>query len=161
MLVGAIGKPHGTAGEVYVERISDDPHRFDPGSRIAQEDGATLEVESSRPHRGGRFLVKFAGIESRAEAESLRGLLYVDAGSARTLDADEYWTHLLPGCRVETLDGTLVGEALRVIPAPAQDLLAVGTERGERLVPIVKEIVHSVDLDERRIVLDPPEGLLD
>jgi 16S rRNA processing protein RimM len=48
-----------------------------------------------------------------------------------------------------------------VVHGPAQDLLAVSTERGERLVPLVKEIVVEVDVRARRVVIHPPAGLLD
>lgn len=76
LIAGEIGKPHGISGEVYVVRISDDPHRFDPGSRLIHEDGRELEIQSSRLHRD-RLLVKFAEADSREEAEALRGTLFV------------------------------------------------------------------------------------
>ena len=160
LLAGEIGKPHGTAGDVYVVRISDDPQRFDPGSRLIHGDGRTLVVESARVHRD-RFLVKFEGIDSRAEAEGLRGALYVDADERRELGESEYWADDLIGCTVMTVSGAKVGTARDVMSGAAHDLLVVDTENGDRLVPMVKEIVTQVDLDARSIVVDPPEGLLE
>lgn len=159
LLAGEVGKPHGLAGEVYVIVISDDPGRFEPGSRLQREDGSVLTVATSRVH-GTRFLVRFEGVDSREQAMLLRGPLYVEAGEARALDEDEFWHDDLVGCAV-MVNGSAVGTVSGVLAGPVQDLLRVDTDNGERLVPIVKEIVIAVDVTEKRIELDPPEGLLD
>lgn len=143
-----------------MERISDDPSRFEPGAVLVHEDGRRLEVVSARPHRN-RLLVLFAGVDSRPAAENLRGALYVDATARRELDEGEFWEHELVGCRVFLVDGREVGRVARVIPRPAQDLLEIDTPAGARLVPAVKEIVVTVAPEEDRVVIDPPEGLLD
>lgn len=147
-------------GEVYVVRISDDPHRFDPGATLIHEDGRELTVASSRSHRD-RFLVHFEGATDRESAQALRGALYVDPTSLRELDESEFWEADLVGCRVFLNDGTDVGEISDVIVRPAQDLLQIETSRGRRLVPFVGEIVTEVDAEACRVVVDPPEGLLD
>lgn len=140
--------------------ISDDPHRFDAGARLIHVDGRELVVESARAHRN-RFLVKFAGVDSRESAQEIKGALYVPSSEARSLEDDEFWEHDLTGCTVTLVDGTEVGPVGSVVHGPAQDLLVVITARGERSVPVVGAIVTSVDLAARRIVIDPPEGLLD
>ena len=160
MIAGEIGKPHGISGDVYVVRISDDPRRFQAGSRLLHEDGRTLVVEKARVHRD-RFLVKFEGVGSREEAEDIRGTLFVPATEARQLDDDEFWERDLIGCKVFTTGEVEVGAVSAVIPGPAQDLLEVATPNGPRLVPFVEDIVRTVDPDDRRIVIDPPEGLLE
>jgi 16S rRNA processing protein RimM len=160
LVVGEVGKPHGLAGEVYVVPISDDPQRFSPGARLVHDSGRSLVIESTRTHRT-RFLVKFEGIDSRDTAENLKGALYVDPDQLRDLEADEYWDHELIGLQVELGDGTAVGSATDVLHGPAQDLLVIDTKVGERLVPMVPGIVVAVDREGRKIVIDPPEGLLD
>lgn len=160
LLAGEIGKPHGMAGDVYVMRISDDPRRFEPGASLTHEDGRVLTVAGSRVHRD-RFLVRFEGISSREDAEQLRGALYVDTSETRDLADGEYWEADLIGCAVVLADGTEVGEVSDIVTRPVQDLLAVTTPQGERLVPFVDEIVTEVDPRARRVVIDPPAGLLD
>ena len=160
LLAGEVGKPHGLAGEVYVVVISDDPHRFDPGSTLFRADGGPLVVTSSRAH-GQRFLVRFEGIDDRPEAEGLRGPLYVPGTERRALEEDEFWTDDLVGCSVVTRAGAELGQVSGIVPGSAQDLLQVETGTGVRLVPAVKAIVVEVDPDARRIVVDPPEGLFD
>ncbi len=158
--MGQIGKPHGISGEVYVRPISDDPQRFRPGSRLTHAEGRILVVEGARTHRE-RLLVKFQAIDSRAEAEGLRGPLYVSSESVRTLGEDEYWEHALIGCSVALTSGEAVGNVSGLVAGASQDLLAVATPKGDRLVPVVKDIVVEVDVERRLVVIDPPEGLLD
>jgi 16S rRNA processing protein RimM len=146
-------------GEVYVEPISDDPHRFDPGAILVRDDDSEIVVEASRRHND-RLLVKFAGVDSRSAAETARGPLYVKHGQERALDDGEFWERDLIGCEVFVGD-TLVGVVERIDHDQFQDRMVVATDRGERLVPMVKEIVVKVDVAARRLVIDPPTELLD
>ncbi|MFN2525885.1 MAG: ribosome maturation factor RimM [Actinomycetota bacterium] len=155
-----MGKPHGLRGDVYVVAISDDPHRFTTGSKLLDGSGRKLTVESSRPH-GTRLLVKFAEVSSRAEAETLRGPIFVRPDHLRRTENGEYWHHEIVGCRVTRNDGEEIGLVQDIVPGPAQDLLVVLTSRGERLVPMVDDIVKSIDARARKIVIDPPRGLLE
>lgn len=160
MLAGEIGKPHGIAGEVYVVRVSDDPQRFEPGARLVHADGRALLIETARSHRD-RLLVKFAGVDERAAAERLRGAIYVPANEVRDLDQDEYWAHDLVGATVFLPSGDEIGTIEQLVPGVAHDLLSVKTaDGGTHLVPFVKDFLIEVDLRARRIVLDPPKGLL-
>lgn len=160
MIAGEIGKPHGIHGDVYVVCISDDPRRFEAGAELIHSAGQTLIVESARPHRD-RFLVKFEGVDSREDAEMMRGTLYVPADDVRELEEGEYWERDLIGCEVFGSDDSRYGEVTAVIPGTAQDLLEVETPAGTRLVPLVEEFIVEIDPAQRRIVLDPPEGLLE
>jgi 16S rRNA processing protein RimM len=141
--------------------ISDDPHRFETGSRLELADGRLLVVEGTRIHRGDRLLVKFEGIDSRNAAELLRGPVYVHENQRRELEAGQYWQHELVGCRVLTVAGNEVGQISGVVGGPAQDLLSVDRGGATVLVPLVKAIVVDVDIDARRVTIAPPAGLLD
>ena len=65
VVVGRITRAHGVTGEVAVLVISEVPGRFADGATVWLEDGRTLTVESSRPHKD-RLLVRFRGVEDRA-----------------------------------------------------------------------------------------------
>lgn len=145
---------------MYVTRISDDPQRFEPGSRLLHEDDRVLVVEHSRVHRN-RFLVKFEGFGSREDAETLRGALYTPRDEVRDLDEDEFWEHDIVGAEVRTADGEVVGRVTGVDAGPGQDRLVIATESGERMIPLVQEFVVEVNADAGRVVVDPPEGLLE
>lgn len=165
VVVGRIGRPHGIVGEVTVEVRTDEPDaRFAPGSRLLVDPpGRDLVVSSARWH-SGRLLLRLEGVADRSAAEALRGtLLHVERAADEVPDEpDDYYDSTLVGCGAVLADGTAVGEVEDVLHLPAQDLLVVRTAAGaEVLVPFVAAIVPEVDLDARRIVLDPPDGLLD
>lgn len=168
LVVGRVAKAHGIRGELAVEVRTDSPEeRFAEGTVLTGQarDGSTrrLTVAAVRPH-GGRLLVRFTEAPDRTAAEELRGvLLLVDTEDLPDIeDPDEFYDHELEGLRAELVDGTPVGTVREVIHAPAGELLAVDRDAGsEVLVPFVAEIVPQVDIAGGRIVIDPPEGLLD
>jgi 16S rRNA processing protein RimM len=165
LVVGRVARPHGVRGEVAVELRTDQPDaRFAPGAVLGTDaDGKALTVQAARWHRG-RLLVRFAGADDREAAEALRGrLLTVDVpDDERPADPEEFYDHQLAGLAVRTVTGETVGTVTEVLHLPGQDMLAIRREDGgEVLVPFVSAIVPEVDLDGRRLLVDPPPGLLE
>ena len=169
LVVGRILRPHGLRGELSVEVRTDDPEqRFAAGTVLGTDpaEAGPLTVEASRWH-SGRLLVSFAGVPDRTVAESLRGAwLTIDVADIPLPDdPDEFHDHQLTGLTVVTISGELVGTVAGVLHY-GQALLAVApaagtSRRAEVLVPFVAAIVVEVDLAGRRLVIDPPPGLLD
>jgi 16S rRNA processing protein RimM len=168
VLVGVVAKVHGLGGEVVVEVRTDSPEeRFAPGAVLrARHRGAPdgeVVVEAARPH-SGRLLVRFVGVRDRTGADALRGTqLLVDAATLpEPEDPDEFHVHRLEGLRVELADRTAVGTVREVVHGPGGELLVIARpELPDALVPFVRAIVPTVDLAGGRVVLTPPEGLLD
>ena len=173
LIVGRVGRAHGVRGDVAVVVRSDEPElRFQPGCVVylgsADEDddpaaAAALDVLQQRWHNG-RLLVRFAGHEDRSEAELLQGrLLYAERdGPPAGRSADEWYDYELVGLTVVTAQDPqrAVGRVTAVQHLPAQDLLAVATEQGERLVPLVAELVVELDLGAGVVVVADRPGLL-
>ncbi|MEV5753601.1 ribosome maturation factor RimM [Actinoallomurus sp. NPDC052308] len=164
LAVGRIGRAHGVRGEVSVETSTDDPGaRFAPGSSLVTDPArlGPLTIESVRPH-AGRLLVRFAGVDDRTAAETLRGtLLLVDSSDiSPSADPDEFHDQELIGLVAVTPDGTEVGEVVDVEHL-GQDLLVVRRPGGDALVPFVRALVPEVDVPGGRIVIDPPPGLFE
>jgi 16S rRNA processing protein RimM len=168
LVVGRVGRPHGLHGEVTVEVRTDDPdQRFIAGSSLATvpAERGPLTVAGSRWH-SGRLLVRFAGCEDRNAAEELRDtILAIDADELEPLaDPEDFYDHDLIGMQVVTAAGEPVGAVSDVLHH-GQDLLVIegtGSRSGsEILVPFVAAIVPEVDVAARRLVIDPPPGLLD
>ncbi|HEY7052970.1 MAG TPA: ribosome maturation factor RimM [Mycobacterium sp.] len=169
LVVGRVVKAHGVSGELVVDVRTDDPEsRFAPGSTLrAQPKGGTAReftIESAREH-GSRLLVRVAGVADRDAADAMRGTLFlVDSAELPAIDdPDEFYDHQLEGLRVHTKAGQAVGEVVDVLHTAAGELLAVRRtdDSGEVLVPFVSAIVTSVSLADKRIEIDPPEGLLE
>jgi len=148
-----------------VEVRTDSPElRFAPGSVLETDpaDHGPLTIERARWH-SGRLLISFAEVADRTAAEALRNtLLVADSATSPAVDDDEYWDHQLIDLAVVTLDGTSLGSITDIAHPPGGDLLVVRRPDGaELLVPFVRAIVPTVDLEARRVVVDPPDGLLD
>jgi 16S rRNA processing protein RimM len=166
IVVGRIGRPQGIKGEVTVEVRTDDPDdRFAVGRvlRTDPPERGPLTVAGSR--RQGRYLVVlFDGLVDRNGAELLRDtLLQMAVADLPPLaEQDEYYDTQLIGLVAELTDGSALGEVTDVLHLPGGDVLVVRRSHGaEALVPFVRAIVPTVDLPARKVVLDPPEGLLD
>lgn len=165
VVVARIGRPHGVRGDVTVEPRTDEPNRRLATGAVLVTDSTshpTLTVDTSRWH-SGRLLLHFQEVSSRSEVEALRGtLLSVDVDPhERPADPDEFYDHQLVGLSVVLPDGSAVG-VVSEVGHGAQDLLIVARpEGGTVMVPFVTAIVPEVDLDARRVVIDPPVGLLD
>ena len=162
VVVGRIGKPQGVKGEVTVEVRTDDPDdRFADGAVLTTETG-TLTVESSR-YQGKYLVVAFEGVHDRNAAEVLRDtLVHVDRNQLPELEGeDDFYDTQLVGLSAVLVDGTPLGTVEDVLHLPGGDVLSVKSDDREVLVPFVKAIVPTVDLAVGRLVVDPPEGLLD
>ena len=126
--VGTIGRAHGTGGEVVVRLVTNRLERLDPGSRLISS-VRELVVSKSRPHHD-KWLVQFDGIETRNQAEELRGAVL----SALPLDIpDVLWVHELIGSVVREVDGAERGTVTAVLANPASDLLELDSGH---LVPL-------------------------
>ena len=156
--IGRVVKPHGVRGEVVVEPTTDAPEeRFAPGTRLESKRGP-LTIAHARPHQG-RLLVSFEEVPDRNAAEALRGTRFFAA--SREEDDGGFYDHELEGLEV-VKDGERVGEVTAVNRNTRQALLVVGLEGGgEALVPFVEAIVPEVDLEAGRVVITPPDGLLE
>jgi 16S rRNA processing protein RimM len=165
LLVGIVRRPHGIAGEVSVEPATDFPERFAPGARFTwtrNGEERSLVVAAVRPH-ADRFLILFDGIADVEGARALAGgdLSVADEEAAPAPD-DYYFAHEVEGWRCEDLAGSEIGRAVAIERTAGGAMLVVAAGGAEPLaIPFVRPIVVSVDRRGRRIVLDPPDGLLE
>jgi len=164
--VGRIIRPHGIKGAVVVAPESDfADERFRPGSTVQWQrngEAAAIRIADSREFRG-RWVVTLEGVSSVNEAETLRGLeLRIPADALHPLEAGAYYVHDLEGCAVVTVTGDEIGRVVGVQFGSGAPLLRVSDAGGgEVLVPLAEAIVRQVDPAGRRIVIDPPAGLLE
>lgn len=160
--VGRIVRPHGLKGDVVVEVATDFPEtRFRRGAQVTTIDKRVLTVASSRP-QGDRWVVRFVGLDAIDAVEPLRDTeLQVEPDALGALPAGQYYLHDLVGCAVETVDGRVVGPVAVVYTGAAQAVLGIAGPAGEILVPLAGDICRDVDVAARRIIIAPPEGLLE
>lgn len=176
--IGKIVAPQGLNGEVRVYPDSDFPERFEqPGQRWLQCPGdpapRPIELLAGRYVAGKNiYVIEFAGVENRDQAEALRDCkLLVPESDRPQLGEDEYHVLDLVGLEVVMHESRAnIGVVVDVIPA-GNDLLEVKLHNHENsaaektaktvLIPFVKAIVPVVDLQARRVEISPPPGLME
>lgn len=163
--VGIILKAFGIKGEVKVKSMTDFvKQRFKIGKTIeARKENQTksLLIQSIREHQGA-LLIKFKDIDTMNDAELLRDYeLFVDRESVHRLAKNEYYFFDLKDCDVYLKEGQYVGKVIRVEDFPAQAVLRIKTEGKDALVPFISQFIVDVDIREKKIVIDPIEGLIE
>ena len=166
LVVGQIVAPHGVRGEIKVELLTQDPHRFRLLDRVLiGPEGAEPRpwvLKGYRLHKG-RALLRLAGCHDRDTAEGLRGLLVqVPIEEALPLEEGEYYEHQILGLEVYTGGGELLGSVVEILYTGANEVYVVrGPAPGRReiLIPAIKGVVLEVDLAAGRLTVELPAGL--
>jgi 16S rRNA processing protein RimM len=158
--VGRITRAHGVHGEVAVLVLSEVEGRFADGARVWLEDGRALTVTSSRAHKD-RLLVRFREVRDRTDAEALqRALLVVPETASPELPDGSWWDHQIQGCALQTDAGRELGTIREVIHTGANDVWSAVDEAGtETLIPVLRDVLVSVDIGARRVVVHEVPGL--
>jgi 16S rRNA processing protein RimM len=165
VLVGRIARTHGHRGQVIVDPATDFPEeRFAAGAVLhTMRDGLaeTVRIAAMRMHQG-RPVLTIEGVDTMDAAEALAGVeLRVPESALALLPEGTYYEHDLIGCALVTTDGREVGRVRTVEGGGGMIRLIAGAGREEIQVPLVHEICVAIDIARKRIVIDPPQGLLD
>lgn len=166
IIVARAVKPRGLKGELVADVLTDFPERFagiteltgvGPGGQRTQ-----LELENYW-FQNDRMVLKFAGYENIESAKVLVGYEFGLPEAQRVeLSKDEFYDWELEGCSVENKLGPVVGIVRQVMRTGGVELLVVEDEKQrEILIPMVRSIVVDIDVSNKKILIDPPEGLLD
>ena len=165
--VGEVLRPHGLSGEVRVRVLTDRPKERFGGLRDCVlwdpkvDRREACHISACRLD-GETVLVKMEGVDSPEHARQLAGrMLAVDRAEALPAPEGRFYPWQMEGARVETRDGRVAGTFVGIQSGGAQELWVIADGDRERLIPAVAEIVVEVSVAERRIVIDPPEGLLE
>jgi 16S rRNA processing protein RimM len=162
--IARIARTRGNRGEVLVDLYTDFPDRFDKLEEVWLESAAgrqTAVIEETWEHKGRRIL-KFKGIDDIGSAERLVGCwVQVPEDQAVKLPEGMYFDHDLIGCSVENLQGEFVGTVAEILRIAENSQLVVRDRGREHLIPLVRSICVRIEITAKRIVIDPPEGLMD
>jgi 16S rRNA processing protein RimM len=159
--VAQVLAPHGIRGEVKCRVITDFPkQRFRRGNTVLI-DGESHVIERARL-QGESVLLKLKDIADRTAAETLRNRdVQIRPEDAVALPKGQFYWHQVIGLRVE--DATtreLLGEVTDIIETGANDVYVVKSQRGEILVPAIKDVVKEIDPSAGRMLIEPLPGML-
>ncbi len=163
--IARIVRTRGLKGEVVADILTDFPERFNVLDTVIAVDGtgerSELKIEKFW-FQNNRLILKFAGFDNIESGETLRNVeICVPESDAVDLGEDEFFDWELEGCRVETIGGEYVGAVRELMRTGGTEVLIIDGETKEYLIPFARTICVDVDIANKLIRVDPPDGLLD
>lgn len=162
--VGEIVNTHGLRGEVKVVPWTDYPEVFEEFECVytdIKKEKITLKIKSIK-YQKSNLIIKFEGIDHIDEAEKLKTrTLYVNREQLGEPEEGYYICDLL-GCKVITDEGVLLGQIEDVFSTGANDVYVVGAQgKKQILLPVIDDVILSVDIEKGEILVHLLEGLID
>ncbi len=163
--IGRFGRTRGVHGEIYVIPFGAYPDRLLDLHQVEIEltDGfAVAEIEKNYSV-SGKVVVKIVGYDTPEIARTLTNRsVFIPYDELGDLPEDEHYTFELEGCAVELADGQVVGKLREVESYPVSDMYVIEAGDGKRFrLPAVKEFVVEIDIEKRKIIIAPPDGLFE
>ena len=159
--IGQIVNTHGLRGDVKVMPWCDDPAIYHELEYVLIDNNEFV-IEKSSIHKN-MVLLKLEGISNINDAELYRGkTLYVPREELGELPEGTYYICDLLGCHVETDDGKKLGCITDIIKTGSNDVYVVEDEfKKQVLIPVIDEVIKSVNIEEKLIVITPLKGMID
>ncbi len=163
--VAQVKKVFGIRGEVKIFSYSRSAPEYEKIFAMfrGRDDRHVVPCEIERvTTRGEEIYLKLKMIDDRTAAEQIAGeYLFVEEQHRKQLPSGKFFDDDLLGCVVRNEDGKELGTVHDVVQYPAHKVYEVKTKSGFIMVPVVDEIVLSVNIEKREIVVRPPEGLFE
>lgn len=163
--IAKIVKTRGLRGETVADILTDFPERFEETENVTAVlpggERVELKIESFRFQKD-RILLQFEGFDSVEKAETLRNAeICVPETDTVALDEGEFFDWELENCAVETVEGEKLGTVKEIMRTGGTEILVVAGEMKDYLIPFAETICPHVDVENKLIRIDPPEGLLE
>ena len=163
--VAKITKSRGLRGELIADVLTDFPGRFEELETVIAllPNGERRELKIEKFwFQKERVILKFAGFDSIETAETLRGAeICIPESEAVELDTDEFFDWELENCEVETVEGEKIGRVKEIMRTGGTEILVVQGAEKDYLIPFAEAICPEVDVENKLIRVDLPEGLLE
>lgn len=159
LAIGRLRRPHGVRGEMLMDVLTGFPERIRPGRKVyVGEVHELLQIASLRGH-DREMIIRFSGFSTPEEAGRLRNaLVYVKASDLPELPEGEYYHHQLLGLSVVDEAGQHLGILTEILETGANDIYLVKTpDEKELLLPVIEEVILSVDLEQGVMRVRPQE----
>lgn len=156
--IAVITGPHGVRGAVRVKSFTADVDTVTNFGILSDEKGTQSFSLTVTGKTKGQLIANIKGVNDRNGAEDLKGMeLFIDRDKLPETDDDEFYYADLIGMRMELSDGTPYGTLKAVHNFGADDLLDVNlTEGGTVMLPFTKEVIPTVNMKARLLVVTPP-----
>ncbi|MTI47685.1 ribosome maturation factor RimM [Sporosalibacterium faouarense] len=160
--IGKIVNTHGIRGDLKVIPLTDDTKRF--------EDLDTIYIENEKEvfniekvwYKKNLVMIKFKGYDNVNDVLKFKNrFLLIDKKDAVELPENTFFIHDIIGLKVFTVDGEEIGLVKDVLQPGSNDVYVVKTKGKDALIPAIKDVVKEVNIQEKKIVIDPIEGMIE
>lgn len=160
--IGRVSAPYGVHGEMRLELLTDFPRRFRRLKTVFVGDThQPYSIRAVHSHPRG-IVIGFAGIDTPEAAAALRkSYIWIPRSQVMPLPAHHYYHMDVIGLTVVTTADLIIGQVSDILQTGSNDVFVVQDGHREVLVPAIAAVVKSIDLAERRVVIEPIPGLLD
>jgi len=162
--IGKIINTHGIKGELKIYPLTDDMYRFNHlKSAFIGEEKIEVNVENVKYHKGFPIL-KFKEFHDIDQVLKYKeAFLYVDMDGKVDLPEDHYFIFDIINCEVYDADNNLIGTVIDVMQSAGNDIYIVKdiNNQKEYMIPAIKEFFVLIDIDNKKIVIDPIEGMIE
>lgn len=160
LIVGKVLKPQGIKGELKVMPMIDDVSRYGELKSIWLRENDTyrsIALEGVR-YMGDNVILKLEGCHDRSTAEGFRDEdIWIPRSIMGSLPEDTYLVTDIIGCIVYTDTGKLLGPIRDIIYTGSNDVYIIESQRGEVLIPALKEVIKDVDIEDKVMTIDTTE----
>lgn len=160
--VGKIVNTHGIKGDVKVVPLTDDVKRFEKLKTVFIGD-EKLELEIVNvSYIKGNVLLRFKNYENINDIEKFKNYeVWIDEKDKIKLPKDSFFLDDILGLEVYLTDDTHLGTIKDILQPGANDVYVVKSESKEYLIPAIKDVIKKIDIDNKKMIIDPIEGLLE
>ena len=162
--LGEIVATHGLDGWLKLNPFNPDTEALSAGLEVYLEKAGRQsrhELQAGRPHKK-QFLIKLRNVDRIDAAQPYIGsTLLVDESALGALEPGQYYQYQVVGFEVVDLHGNTIGTVSAIMSTAGGELYVVQGPDKEHLIPAAREFIERVDFDARKIVVNPPDGLLD
>jgi len=162
--IGQVVNVHGLKGFLKAISWSDYPEYYQNLKQLMLETSQGLQwfEVSQISWKSSFWLIALKTIARRDEAEKLKGSkISIPDQWLKPLEAGEFFQHDLLGCRVEDLQGKFLGEVFNIFETGANDVYEIRQGTKEFLIPSTPEVIQSINIQQKKIIVELIPGLLD
>lgn len=163
--LGKIAKKFSFKGEVLIYLDTDEPEVYENMESVFVELNRNLVpffIEKSQIHKGDFLRTKFEDIDSEQDADEIVGCeVYLPLTMLPKLEGNKFYYHEIEGFAVEDIRLGNIGKLIRVNESQIQPLFEIEFKEATILVPVIDNFIVEVNRQEKKLILNTPEGLVD
>jgi 16S rRNA processing protein RimM len=163
--LGKIAKKFSFKGEVLIYLDTDEPELYEDMESVFVEfnkDLIPFFIENSNLHKNDFLRVKFEDVDTEEEADKMIGCeIYLPLNMLPKLEGNQFYFHEVIGFEIEDKRLGVFGKIISINDSSAQPLFEVVNGTVEILVPIIDQFLVKIDRENKKVIMDLPEGLIE